>query len=187
MGIYGVIMFAGIYAQQLFSFDTGGTVKLFIVTQLSALAGALAGGRAGRLLGCVRAISASLVVWMLVCVVAFFGRTMLSFWIAALLAGFAMGASLPATRALVGRFTPPARSAEFFGLWGQGARLAAIAGTLLHGVVISAYGLRGGIVFFGSTFVIGWILLRRVDESAGIREAAVEAALASARAPTLPG
>ena len=68
-------------------------------------------------------------------VVAYFSTTTATFWVAANLAGLCMGSSQSAGRALVAYLSPPARSAEFFGLWGVAIRLAAILGPLTYGAV----------------------------------------------------
>ena len=44
-------------------------------------------------------------------------------WLAANLIGLAMGSSQASGRALIGHFTPVARTAEFFGLWGLAVHL----------------------------------------------------------------
>jgi UMF1 family MFS transporter len=55
-------------------------------------------------------------------------QTVSGFWIAANLAGLCMGSSQAAGRAIVGYLAPPARLAEFFGLWGLAVKAASIFG-----------------------------------------------------------
>ena len=86
----------------------------------------IASARCGR---CASRSSA----WIVMVVVAYFGTTQAVFWIAANLAGLAMGSSQSAGRALVAYFSPPDRSAEFFGLWGVATRLASILGPVTYG------------------------------------------------------
>ena len=57
------------------------------------------------------------------------------FWIAANLVGLCLGSSQSAGRALVGYLSPPARTAEFFGLWGLAVKLSAVLGPLTYGFV----------------------------------------------------
>ena len=84
------------------------------------------------------------------------------FWVAANLAGLCMGSSQAAGRALVGYLAPPARLAEFFGLWGLAVKAASIFGPLTYGAVtwIFAGNHRLGIFVTGIYFVIGLVLLR---------------------------
>ena len=66
-------------------------------------------------------------------------RTHASFWVAANLAGLCMGSSQAAGRAIVGYLAPPARLAEFFGLWGLAVKAASIFGPLTYGAVTWAF------------------------------------------------
>lgn len=173
IGIYGVIAFAGRYAMELYGFTQAGVIGIFIATQVTAGAGALIAGKLCRRFGCKRTIEFSLFLWLLAAVLVYFVHDRRAFFVIAVLAGMAMGSSLPAGRAVIGRFAPEGRSGEFFGLWGQFARLAAILGAFGHQFVLAMRNeLRDGIVFFGVTFIAGWLLLRRVDEDEGVREAA---------------
>jgi len=97
------------------------------------------------------------------------------FWLAANIAGLCLGASQSAARALVGVLAPPARRAEFFGLWGLAVKCSSILGPLTYGAVtwISGGNHRLAILVTGSWFVVGLLILRGVDVGRG-RRAAVE-------------
>ena len=85
--------------------------------------------------------------------------------------GLAMGASQAGGRALIGRLTPVARSAEFFGLWGLASRAAAILGPLSYGVVnrLTDGNHRVALLSTLTYFVVGLVLLATVDEHRGRR------------------
>ena len=65
--------------------------------------------------------------------------------------------------------SPPARSAEFFGLWGLAVKLSAILGPLTYGLVswLSGGDHRLAILMTGSYFLIGLVLLRGVNAERG--------------------
>jgi UMF1 family MFS transporter len=96
-------------------------------------------------------------------------------WVAANLAGLCMGAAQAAGRAIVGYLSPPARTAEFFGLWGLAVKAASIFGPLTYGAVTWIFegNHRLGILAVGAYFVIGLVLLRGLDTERG-RRAALE-------------
>jgi UMF1 family MFS transporter len=125
----------------------------------------------------VRAIALTLVGWIVMVFLAFVSTNELMFWIAANLAGLCMGSSQAAGRALVGYLAPPARLAEFFGLWGFAVKAASIFGPLTYGAVtwIFAGNHRLGILAVGAYFVVGLILLAGVNVERG-RRAALSAA-----------
>ncbi len=93
------------------------------------------------------------------------------FWVIGNGIGLGLGGIGTSSRSMVGRFTPRHRSAEFFGLWGLTYKLAAAVGVLSFGVVKSALGNTGAMILLSSFFVIGCVLMLRVNELAGVREA----------------
>jgi len=63
---------------------------------------------------------------------------------------------------------PKARSAEFFGFFSTGEKLAGIVGPALFGLVGQLTGSsRWGIISVGLLFVAGALLLNQLDEKEG--------------------
>jgi UMF1 family MFS transporter len=172
-GIYTVIVLAAVYAQQVMGFDTQQTIVMILVVNITAALGAFGFGFAQDRLGSVRTLSVTLLVWMAALVLAYLVETRAEFWVVANLVGIALGSSQSAGRALVGQFSPPARAAEFFGLWGLAQKTAAMIGPLVYGVV--AWATQGNhrlaLLTTAVFFVAGFALLMTVDERRG-REAA---------------
>ena len=85
------------------------------------------------------------------------------------LVGVALGSSQSAGRALVGQFSPPERTAEFFGLWGLAGKLAATIGPMSYGLVTYlAHGdHRLGLLATTVFFIAGLGLLFTVNERRG--------------------
>src|ERR1044072_1833186 len=96
-------------------------------------------------------------------------QSVAGFWVPATLAGRCMGSSQAAGRAVVGYLAPPARLAEFFGLWGLAVKAASIFGPLTYGAVtwIFAGNHRLGIFATGVYFVVGLALLAGIDIERG--------------------
>jgi UMF1 family MFS transporter len=142
---------------------------------ITAAVGAFGFGYLQDALGHVRAVAITLVGWILMVVTAGFSETHFSFWMAANLAGLCMGSSQAAGRAVVGYLSPPARLAEFFGLWGLAVKAASIFGPITYGIVTLVFpgNHRLGIFVTGIYFVIGLALLRRIDVERG-RAAALQ-------------
>jgi len=82
--------------------------------------------------------------------------------------GFALGGVGTASRALVARFTPRHRTAEFFGLWGMTYKFAGAVGVLSFGAVARVFGDAASLGLLLSFFVAGALLVARVDETAGM-------------------
>jgi UMF1 family MFS transporter len=172
-GIQAVIALAAIYAQQALAFSTRDTIILILAVNLTAAAGAFAFGYVQDRLGHIRTIALTLLGWLAVILLAWSATGPGRFWLAANLAGLCMGASQAAGRALVGYFSPSAKRAEFFGLWGLAVKLASILGPLTYGAVtwISGGDHRLAILITGSYFVVGLLLLVGIDARRGRKAA----------------
>jgi UMF1 family MFS transporter len=172
-GITTVISLAAIYADQAMKFTMQQTIVLILVVNVTAALGAFGFGYLQDAIGHVRAIALTLAGWIAMVLIAGFSRDAVSFWIAANLAGLCMGSSQAAGRALVGYLAPPARLAEFFGLWGLAVKAASIAGPITYGLVtwIFAGNHRLAIFATGLYFVIGLGVLAGIDVERGRRAA----------------
>jgi UMF1 family MFS transporter len=172
-GVTAVIALAAIYAEQAMKFTTEQTISLILVVNVTAAAGAFGFGYLQDAIGHVRAVALTLAGWIAMIVLAYFSQSAFSFWIAANLAGLCMGSSQAAGRAIVGYLAPPARLAEFFGLWGFAVKAASIFGPLTYGAVtwMFAGNHRLGILAVGVYFVIGLALLAGIDIERGRRAA----------------
>jgi UMF1 family MFS transporter len=168
-GIMAVIALAAIYAQEAMKFTTQQTLILILVVNVTAAIGAFAFGYLQDAIGHVRAMALVLCLWIVMIALAYAAEGATLFWIAANLAGLCMGSSQAAGRAIVGYLSPPARTAEFFGLWGLAVKAASIFGPLTYGAVTWIFegNHRLGILAVGAYFVIGLALLRGIDMERG--------------------
>jgi UMF1 family MFS transporter len=174
-GITAVVALAAIYAEQAMKFTMQQTITLILVVNVTAAIGAFGFGYLQDAIGHVRALAITLLGWIVMVVLAGFSEASFSFWIAANLAGLCMGSSQAAGRAVVGYLAPPARLAEFFGLWGLAVKAASIFGPLTYGAVEWLGGSHRLAIFVtGLYFVAGLALLRGIDVERG-RAAALAA------------
>jgi UMF1 family MFS transporter len=173
-GLAAVIYFSAIYARTTLGFEAGELIVLFLVVQVSSAAGALGFGWLQDRLGAVFTIRITLVLWIGVCVVAFFTGSKATFFAVSLAAGLGIGSLQSASRAMVGLFSPLEKTGEFFGFWGLAGKGAFAVGPLVFGVLSSLTGSqRVAILSTGVFFVAGLVGLAWVDEKAG--RAAAEA------------
>ncbi|MBI5611470.1 MAG: MFS transporter [Gammaproteobacteria bacterium] len=168
-GIYTVVVLAAVYAQEAMGFGTQEIIAMILVVNLTAAVGAFGFGLVQDRIGSIVTLALTLLVWIAALVLAFFLESRAGFWVVANLVGVAMGSSQSAGRALIGLFSPPARSAEFFGLWGLAGKLAAIVGPLSYGLVAYLSGGNHRLALLGTTafFIAGLLLLLTVDERRG--------------------
>ena len=168
-GIAVVIALAAVYAEQVLGFKQTQTMMLIFLVNIAAALGAFAFGYWQDKLGHKRALSVTLVGWIVMTALAYLSTTQTLFWFAAVVAGLCMGSSQSAGRALAGLLAPPSRLAEFYSLWTFAVRLAAIVGPITYGLVtwVTAGNHRLAILSTGLFFVAGLLLLRPVNVERG--------------------
>ncbi len=175
-GVSIVIAFASIYAERIIGLGKSEIIVLFIALQLAAAGGAFLFGRLQDRYGSRSTLAWTLVFWIVAAVLCALSTGRTSFLIAAILAGAVMGATQSGSRALVGVFCPPGREAEWFGLWGFATKGASVIGLLGYSLGRQWFEMRTCILGTAAFFLIGLVLLLRID---------VERGIAAARSPTV--
>lgn len=118
------------------------------------------------------AILLALVVYSMVSVWGFFMATAVEFWLLAVMVGLVQGGSQALSRSLFGNMVPKAQTAEFFGFYDMSSKFAGLLGPLMFAVVGQLFGTsRLSIISLIVFFVVGGLILSRVDEEEGIRVA----------------
>jgi UMF1 family MFS transporter len=172
-GISVVIALAAVYAEQVLGFKQTETMMLVFLVNIASAVGAFGFGYLQDRIGHRPALAITLWGWVLMTVLAVMATSPGLFWVAAVLAGLCMGSSQSAGRALAALFAPPAQTAEFFGLWTFAVRLSAILGPITYGLVtwLTSGNHRIAILSTGGFFLVGLVLLRRIDVARGSRAA----------------
>jgi len=167
-GVMVVIALAAIYAQEVMKFSFAQTMLLVLAVNVTAAIGAFAFGYVQDAIGHKRALALTLLLWLAMVTIAALATSAAWFWVAANLAGLAMGSSQSAGRAMAGLFAPRDRLAEFYGLWTFASQFAAIIGPLAYGTVHLIGGdHRLGIAATGLFFVAGLLVLTAIDVARG--------------------
>lgn len=172
-GVAVVITLSAVYAAAVMGFTTEDTILMVFLVNITAAAGAFGFGYAQDRLGHKRALMVTLVVWLAMIVVAYFSETRTHFWIAANLAGLAMGSSQSAGRAMVGVFAPEGRQAEFYGLWNLALWLSAVVGPLSYGMItwVTGNDHRLAICATGLLFLLAIVVLVPLNVERGAARA----------------
>ncbi len=173
-GIQTVIGLSATYADIELGLSTTLVIAAVIVVQVVGIAGALILGRLARVFGAKRVVLASLVLWSVTLVLAFLvpkGAGVLFLVLAALI-GFVLGGSQALARSLFAQLVPRDREAEYFSLYEVSNGASSILGPLVFGLSLQFLGsYRIAILALVVFFIIGGILLARVNVRAGIEQA----------------
>ena len=119
-------------------------------------------------IGAKRAIFLSLGVYTGISILGYFMKTAVHFYALAILVGTVQGGSQALSRSLFASMIPRERSSEFFGFFAVTERTAGILGPLTFAAVIAQTGSsRGAILSVIAYFIVGALILSRVDIAAG--------------------
>ena len=104
-------------------------------------------------------------IWVAICVVAYFIRTPMQFYFVAGFVGMVMGGLQTAARAAYSKFLPETEdTTSYFSFYDVAEKIGIIIGMFLFGAIDQITGsMRNSIVFFTLFFVMGALLLLRVN------------------------
>jgi len=162
-GVNTVIVFSSSLAATTFGFGQGELIALYLVVQVTALAGAFALAKPTDTWGPKRVVSLSLLLWAAVAVSAYLVQGKAAFWMVACTAGLGLGSVQAGTRAFYSQFIPAGKEAEYFGVYSLVGKTSAVIGPLVFGQVSAALGSqRPAILSIVLFFAAGLALLTRV-------------------------
>src|SRR3954467_9914070 len=173
-GIQTVIASSSTYGEKELGFATEVLIATILMVQFVAFVGALLFGRAAERLGSRKVVLAGLVMWMLIVTIAYFmpDQQLALFLALAVGIGLVLGGTQALSRSFFSLLIPRGREAEYFSLYQACERGTSWLGTLIFGLVhqwTDSY--RPSIFALIIFFVLGLVLLARVDPHRGIREA----------------
>lgn len=178
-GIQTVITMSSVFlAQELFvskGLETSNSflIGIFLVAQISALAGSLIFERISRVIGAKWSILISLVIWCGIVIYAYgFLTNSAQAWIMAIFIGTVLGSSQALSRSLYSQMIPEGRESSFFGLYEISERGTSWLGPLLFGVVVDSTGsYRQAILALIVFFIAGSLILLFTNTKKAIHEA----------------
>ena len=166
-GIGTIIKMATVYGAEI-GIGTADLAGALLLTQVVAFPMTILFGRLAKRAGAKRSIYLTLGVYTLISIAGYFMSQPWHFWVLAGMVGTVQGGSQALSRSLFSSMCPRDRSAEFFGFYDISSKFAGIAGPLLFGVTAAVMGTsRWAIVSLVVFFVVGGLLLSRVDEEEG--------------------
>jgi MFS transporter, UMF1 family len=179
-GLDAIVKFVGIFAEQEVKLTNNELVYLFLVLQVSAAAGALGFGWLESRIGPKKTVMLTL-AWWIVGVLGIYFMDPIGhalgvppkhvFYVLGIFAGAGIGSTQASSRTVVGLLAPPDRTAQMFGFWAVFSRLGTILGASFGFVADGFQSRRAAVLLVLVFFVVGALLLSRVDVDRGIREA----------------
>ena len=176
-GIQTVIASASTFGVEELGFAEGTVLGTYLLVQFVAMFGAIGFGRAAQRFGAKRVILVGLLGWMGIVTVALGvpDGALIPFLALGIAIGIVLGGTQALARSYFSLFIPRGKEGEYFSLYHAMDRGTSWFGTLTFGVVYQLTdSYRPAIFALIVFFVIGGLLLLRVDTERGIREAGNE-------------
>ncbi|WP_372733711.1 MFS transporter [Nocardioides sp.] len=173
-GIQTVIGQAAVYGEEELGFETGTVLGTYLLVQFVAIFGALGFGRAAARFGAKSVIMVGLVIWSSIVTAALFlpDRALIPFLVLASAIGIVLGGTQALARSYFSLLIPKGKEAEFFSFYHALERGTSWFGALVFGLVYQfTDSYRPAIFALIGFFIVGGLLLARVDTARGIREA----------------
>ena len=173
-GIQTVIYAASVYGEKELGFAKSTVLLAFLVVQFVGIAGALVFGRIAGRRGAYRVILVGLFIWLAVVVAGWLtpANNFPLFLLVAVAIGIVLGGTQALSRSFYSQLIPRGREAEYFSLYQACERGTSWIGTLIFGLVhqwTDSY--RPALLALMVLFVLGIVLLARVDPRRGVEEA----------------
>ncbi len=172
-GVGTIIKMAVFFGDRILGLPRESLITALLLTQFVAFPAALFFGWVGKKIGPRRGILIGLLVYLSVVIYAWrWLDSSVDFYNMAIAIGIVQGGVQSLSRSLYARLIPKSKSAEFFGFFNMVGKFAAILGPLLMVVtpmVISGTNERDSILSLLLLFVIGGVLLWKVNVEEGMR------------------
>jgi UMF1 family MFS transporter len=134
-GILMTLDFGAILGAVLFGMEQQELIIFMIIVQLASVAGAYLFGLIADDFGSKRSLLVSLLLMIVPVLWLYFSHSRLEFYFIGALAGFALTGVQSVSRSIVGTFSPPGQSAEFYGFFAVAGRTSSFIGPTIFGLL----------------------------------------------------
>jgi MFS transporter, UMF1 family len=162
MGLLTVMFMAATYGEKALGLKEDVLIPTILVIQLVGMFGAWIFARISGKIGNLKALMISMVIWVLVCIGAFYVTGATGFVAAAAVIGIVMGGSQSLARSTYSKMLPETTTdhTSFFSFYDVMEKLATVAGTFAFGFIEALTGsMRYSVLAIAVFFIIGLAFL----------------------------
>jgi UMF1 family MFS transporter len=162
MGVQTIMLVATSFAAKELGMPTEDLIKIILIIQIVAIAGATLMSRLSDKFGNVRVLIFVVFIWIGICIAAYFTTTTTEFYIIAIVVGLVMGGIQSLSRSTYSKFLPQniPDTASFFSFYDVTEKLAIVGGLFSFGFIEELTGnMRNSTLVLALFFVVGLVLL----------------------------
>jgi len=172
-GVRTIMLIANLFGSDTLHLAAGDLILTILIIQFVAVGGAYMFSLIAKKQGDVTMLKWAVVVWICICVGAYFTYTLLQFWILAFFVGLVMGGIQALSRSTYSKLLPADTQdhASFFSFYDVCENIGSVLGLFLYGWVYDfTHDMRNSIAFLLSFFVLGFIFLNRIPKTKTVNE-----------------
>lgn len=172
MAVQTVMLVATYFGEQEIAWGgddnkTMGLIVSILIIQLVAVGGATLTSRASEKYGNIFVLISINIIWIFICVVAFFIESPTQFYVTAGVVGLVMGGIQSLSRSTYSKFLPETKdTTSYFSFYDVAEKVGIVIGMMIYGFIDQITGsMRNSILFLVLFFITGVILLLRVPRN----------------------
>jgi UMF1 family MFS transporter len=165
MGVQTVMYLATYFASAELKLASSELIITVLLIQLVAIAGATVFARLSNRTSNIFSLGLIILIWIGICIFAYFVRTTMQFYLLATIVGLVMGGVQSMSRSTYSKLIPPTKdTASYFSFYDVCDKVGTVIGTLSFGFIGEVFGgLRNSVLALMIFFIVGGILLAFVD------------------------
>ncbi|MFW5760919.1 MAG: MFS transporter [Cyclobacteriaceae bacterium] len=161
-GVQTIIYLATLFGSIELKLESGQLIITILIIQLVAIAGAYIFAKLSGLKGNKYSLSVMIILWVVVCVAAYFVTSAIHFYALAFLVGLVMGGIQSLSRATYSKLIPDDTldHTSYFSFYDVTEKISIVIGTVVYGVMIQITGgMRLSSVALSIFFIAGLVVL----------------------------
>jgi UMF1 family MFS transporter len=161
MGIQTVMYVAALFGSKVLQLESGQLIGTILLIQFVAIGGAYLFAFISKKLGNINTLLIALVIWIGICISAYFVVNANQFYLLAFAVGVVMGGSQSISRSTYSKLLPETEdTTSFFSFYDTTEKIAIVLGTASYGIIEEITGsMRNSVFSLASFFIIGFLLL----------------------------
>ena len=161
-GVQSVMYLATLFGTKELNMDTGSLILTVLIIQLVGIGGAYLFAYVSKLKGNKKSIMIMIIIWIGICLGAYFVATQNQFYALAFVVGLVMGGIQALSRATYSKLIPQDTedTASYFSFFDVTFNVSIVFGTLSYGVIEHLTGsMRNSALALGLFFIVGMVIL----------------------------
>ncbi len=165
MGVQTVMLLATLFGSKVLHLEAGQLIPILLIIQFVGIGGSLLFAKLSDKKGNIFALTTMIIIWIGICLFAYFITNVTQFYVIAVLVGLVMGGIQALSRATFSKLIPEETEdhTSYFSFFDVTFHLSVVLGTFSYGFIEQITGsMRISSLALGLFFLIGLILLRFV-------------------------